>query len=137
MGIDPVTHKPKSHALGPDQLKDAANLSHMAQWEGARLQAEARLVRESKLQVTNPFQTQPGSSSSTQLVYEMTNIAPLPPQPPCLDVLSAWQGSWLKAPRYNDFAAASSSLDPRTSVLAFSNKGNVIQKDFFFFSVKN
>ncbi|KAJ3677393.1 hypothetical protein LUZ60_003117 [Juncus effusus] len=52
MGIDPVTHKPKSDALGPGpdgQSKSAANLSHMAQWESARLEAEARLVRESKL----------------------------------------------------------------------------------------
>ena len=52
MGIDPMTHKPKSHALGPSQLKDAANLSHMAQWENARLEAEARLVRKSKLHVS-------------------------------------------------------------------------------------
>jgi myb proto-oncogene protein len=45
MGIDPVTHKLKSDA----HCKDAANLSHMAQWESARLEAEARLVRESQL----------------------------------------------------------------------------------------
>ncbi|KAJ4745994.1 MYB-related transcription factor [Rhynchospora pubera] len=55
MGIDPVTHKPKCDALGPGadgQSKSAANLSHMAQWESARLEAEARLVRESKLRTT-------------------------------------------------------------------------------------
>ncbi|KAG5521237.1 hypothetical protein RHGRI_033706 [Rhododendron griersonianum] len=129
MGIDPVTHKQKSHALSSDQLKDAANLSHMAQWEGARLEAEARLVRESKLQVSNPFQTQLGSSSSAQLVYE---AGPLPLQPLCLDVLTAWQGSWLKAPKYNnDFAArtiaaTNSSLDPLTSALNFSKKGEAM-----------
>ncbi|KAG4992477.1 hypothetical protein AAZX31_09G215600 [Glycine max] len=51
MGIDPVTHKPKNDALlsteGPSKI--AANISHMAQWESARLEAEARLARESKL----------------------------------------------------------------------------------------
>lgn len=55
MGIDPVTHKPKCDALGPGadgQSKSTANLSHMAQWESARLEAEARLVRESKIRAT-------------------------------------------------------------------------------------
>ncbi|KAJ0243555.1 Transcription factor MYB16 [Hirschfeldia incana] len=48
MGIDPVTHKPKNETpLGLS--KNAATLSHMAQWESARLEAEARLARESKL----------------------------------------------------------------------------------------
>ncbi|XVF14305.1 hypothetical protein REPUB_Repub09cG0047500 [Reevesia pubescens] len=51
MGIDPITHKPKSDALlsTDGQSKNSANLSHMAQWESARLEAEARLVRESKI----------------------------------------------------------------------------------------
>nr|CAD1825233.1 unnamed protein product [Ananas comosus var. bracteatus] len=54
MGIDPLTHKPKSDALSPaaaasDHSKTVANLSHIAQWESARLEAEARLARESKL----------------------------------------------------------------------------------------
>uniref|UniRef100_A0A803LSA9 Uncharacterized protein n=1 Tax=Chenopodium quinoa TaxID=63459 RepID=A0A803LSA9_CHEQI len=42
MGIDPVTHKPKNDALLPaanggsgQQSKNAANLSHIAQWESA------------------------------------------------------------------------------------------------------
>ncbi|XP_058193480.1 transcription factor MYB16-like [Rhododendron vialii] len=131
LGIDPATHKPKSHALGPDQLKDAANLSHMAQWEGARLEAEARLVRESKLKVSNPFQTQVGPSASTQLVYEATTTttAPLPPpplQPLCLDVLTAWQGSWLNAPKCNAFSATSVTLDSLTSTFNFSNKGEAM-----------
>nr|AAM19708.1 myb-related protein-like protein [Eutrema halophilum] len=51
MGIDPVTHKPKNEtplsSLGLS--KNAATLNHMAQWESARLEAEARLARESKL----------------------------------------------------------------------------------------
>ncbi|KAK4371898.1 hypothetical protein RND71_007282 [Anisodus tanguticus] len=40
MGIDPNTHNPKSNIFG------SANLSHMAQWENARLEAEARLFCE-------------------------------------------------------------------------------------------
>ncbi|KAH7833716.1 hypothetical protein Vadar_009027 [Vaccinium darrowii] len=130
MGIDPMTHKPKSHALGPDQLKDAANLSHMAQWEGARLEAEARLVRESKLQVLKPFQTQPSSSASA---HEATTTAPLPDlplQPLCLDVLTAWQGSWLEAPGYNEFSAGNfatiGSLDSLTAPSNISRKGEAM-----------
>jgi transcription factor MYB, plant len=54
MGIDPVTHKPRSDALdagggGAQRAKAAAHLSHTAQWESARLEAEARLAREAKL----------------------------------------------------------------------------------------
>ncbi|KAK8519344.1 hypothetical protein V6N13_133268 [Hibiscus sabdariffa] len=63
MGIDPITHKPKSDALlsGTDahRSKNAANLSHMAQWESARLEAEARLVRESKLRSFQQRLTRP------------------------------------------------------------------------------
>ncbi|KAL4355270.1 hypothetical protein GQ457_06G000140 [Hibiscus cannabinus] len=70
MGIDPVTHKPKTDAL-------AANLSHMAQWESARLEAEARLVRDSKL-ILPPQNHLAAPSSSAR--------------PQCLDVLKAWQG---------------------------------------------
>ncbi|RCV33964.1 hypothetical protein SETIT_7G125200v2 [Setaria italica] len=59
MGIDPVTHKPRSDALGAggaggaaagaQHAKAAAHLSHTAQWESARLEAEARLAREARL----------------------------------------------------------------------------------------
>ncbi|KAJ0237282.1 Transcription factor MYB106 [Hirschfeldia incana] len=51
MGIDPVTHKHKNETLSSStgQSKNLATLSHMAQWESARLEAEARLARESKL----------------------------------------------------------------------------------------
>ncbi|CAL5191186.1 unnamed protein product [Lathyrus oleraceus] len=59
MGIDPVTHKPKNETLFSDNhSKNAANLSHMAQWESARLEAEARLVRESKLRSQYSLQQQ-------------------------------------------------------------------------------
>lgn len=40
MGIDPVTHRLRS-----GNHKNAVNLSHMAQWESIRLEAEARLVQ--------------------------------------------------------------------------------------------
>uniref|UniRef100_A0A6N2LVC1 Uncharacterized protein n=1 Tax=Salix viminalis TaxID=40686 RepID=A0A6N2LVC1_SALVM len=65
MGIDPVTHKPKNDALlsNDGQTKNAANLSHVAQWESARLEAEARLVRESKLR-SRSFQHQPSSMTA-------------------------------------------------------------------------
>nr|ASR18101.1 R2R3MYB16 [Ginkgo biloba] len=52
MGIDPVTHKPKSDSLnvvGTQSTNGSSTLSHMAQWESARLEAESRLARESKL----------------------------------------------------------------------------------------
>ncbi|OEL14109.1 Transcription factor MYB39 [Dichanthelium oligosanthes] len=57
MGIDPVTHKPRADAAGGAaggassgaRYRAAAHLSHTAQWESARLEAEARLAREAKL----------------------------------------------------------------------------------------
>ncbi|KAG8071192.1 hypothetical protein GUJ93_ZPchr0006g46366 [Zizania palustris] len=59
MGIDPVTHKPRADGdagagagAGAGRgacSRAAAHLSHTAQWESARLEAEARLAREAKL----------------------------------------------------------------------------------------
>ncbi|KAL6634620.1 hypothetical protein ACP70R_027291 [Stipagrostis hirtigluma subsp. patula] len=57
MGIDPVTHKPRADGAGGAadasasgaRYRAAAHLSHTAQWESARLEAEARLAREAKL----------------------------------------------------------------------------------------
>ncbi|KAE8658871.1 Transcription factor MYB32 [Hibiscus syriacus] len=77
MGIDPVTHKPKTDSATANP-KDAANLSHTAQWESARLEAEARLIRDSKLVI--PPQNRLAAPSSSA------------PRPQCLDVLKAWQG---------------------------------------------
>ncbi|CAL1392168.1 unnamed protein product [Linum trigynum] len=73
MGIDPVTHKPKNDALLTTQAgshysnnsKSAANLSHMAQWESARLEAEARLVRQSKLRSHSLLATLAAAAGST------------------------------------------------------------------------
>ncbi|KAJ1405809.1 SANT/Myb domain [Sesbania bispinosa] len=105
MGIDPTTHKPKTNALGGSSgchSKDAANLSHMAQWENARLEAEARLVREAKLQLQLQNQNnQLGSCSSTQPARLVLNkiTRQHPSLPPCLDILKAWQSSWTSKPQ--------------------------------------
>lgn len=109
MGIDPVTHKPKENPGGSAQSRHAAVVSHMAQWETARLEAEARLVRESKL------------LSKLQLLHKITARPPPPlPQaaaPPCLDVLKVWQAS--TAPN-GFFASPAGCLDSPTSTLNFS-----------------
>ncbi|KAK4418654.1 Transcription factor [Sesamum alatum] len=49
MGIDPQTHEPSASAPnGPmNRLPSSPSTRHMAQWESARLEAEARLSRES------------------------------------------------------------------------------------------
>ncbi|KAK1308979.1 Transcription factor MYB39 [Acorus calamus] len=71
MGLDPLTHKPRPEPISTH------NLSHAAQWEIARLQAEARLAHGSKL---GP--AQPGPSTSPG------------PHEPCMDdVPRAWQGT--------------------------------------------
>ncbi|KAL0397882.1 UNVERIFIED_CONTAM: DEAD-box ATP-dependent RNA helicase 6 [Sesamum calycinum] len=50
MGIDPQTHEPSSVPNGPiNRLPSSPSTRHMAQWESARLEAEARLSRESLL----------------------------------------------------------------------------------------
>ena len=49
MGLDPKTHEPlPSHGLAK-QAPASQTTRHMAQWESARLEAEARLSRESIL----------------------------------------------------------------------------------------
>ncbi|KAG6397732.1 hypothetical protein SASPL_143902 [Salvia splendens] len=107
MGIDPTTHKPKNHALGCSQPKEIANLSHMAQWESARLEAEARIVRESK---SNSFTSQ-------------TMSGPPPTRPPCLDILKVWQGTWMK--RKEAVFASIANLESPTSILNFSDNNTI------------
>ncbi|PON67347.1 MYB transcription factor [Parasponia andersonii] len=100
MGIDPVTHKPQRNTLGSVAAdpKDVSNLSHMAQWESTRLEAEARLVRESKLLhsqggVNVDESGSNGSSnnmatSSDEILKKMpTTFAP----PRWFDILKAWE----------------------------------------------
>ncbi|XP_075510824.1 transcription factor MYB17-like [Primulina tabacum] len=50
MGINPQTHEPSSTPNGSHKRIPASpSTRHMAQWEGARLEAEARLSKESPL----------------------------------------------------------------------------------------
>ncbi|KAK9274334.1 hypothetical protein L1049_019148 [Liquidambar formosana] len=50
MGLDPQTHEPFFTSCGPSTKAPASpSTRHMAQWESARLEAEARLSRESLL----------------------------------------------------------------------------------------
>ncbi|KAI3730748.1 hypothetical protein L1987_61924 [Smallanthus sonchifolius] len=85
MGIDPMTHKPKN---GTQLL--SSNLNHMAQWEAARLEAEARLVQK-----PNNHQTQQPSLVSPYIHDHHKTPTKVLPQPylPCLDVLKVWQGN--------------------------------------------
>ncbi|KAK6139384.1 hypothetical protein DH2020_026892 [Rehmannia glutinosa] len=106
MGIDPVTHKPKNNPAGSAH---AANLSHMAQWETARLEAEARLARDSKLLYSN-----------LHLLRKFTAPPPPPPPqmaaPPCLDVLKVWQATTVP----NGFFGSPGTLESPTSTLNFA-----------------
>ncbi|XP_010273102.1 PREDICTED: myb-related protein 308-like [Nelumbo nucifera] len=50
MGLDPQTHTPSFPSCGPVATPSTSpSTRHMAQWESARLEAEARLSRESLL----------------------------------------------------------------------------------------
>ncbi|KAF5779557.1 putative transcription factor MYB-HB-like family [Helianthus annuus] len=75
MGIDPITHKSRTAVN--------TNLSHMTQWENARLEAEARLVRGPR--VASNFYQRFHYGSAPFINKSL-------PQPLCLDVLKAWQG---------------------------------------------
>ncbi|GKA62914.1 homeodomain-like protein, partial [Tanacetum coccineum] len=75
MGIDPITHKPK--------IAVNTNVTHMTQWENARLEAEARLVHRSRV-VSNFYQRMHSGSAP----YQSMSF----PQPLCFDVLKERQG---------------------------------------------
>ncbi|PPR90339.1 hypothetical protein GOBAR_AA30345 [Gossypium barbadense] len=98
MGIDPVTQKPKTNALGSatGNPKDAATLSHMAQWESARLEAEARLQH---------------------------CMTPPATRPQCLDVLKAWQGLVTGLFTFNN---TTDNLQSPTSTLNFVENTNTL-----------
>ncbi|OVA08966.1 SANT/Myb domain [Macleaya cordata] len=84
MGIDPVTHKPKSDALTSvdGQPRDSANISHMAQWESARLEAEARLARDSKLKSTSSLPSPPPPPQQQPPAPPAGGTTSPPPPPP-------------------------------------------------------
>ncbi|XP_027152536.1 transcription factor MYB106-like [Coffea eugenioides] len=136
MGIDPSTHRPKTNALGSAHQKDTANLSHMAQWESARLEAESRLVRESKLlslsTAFNHSHLSPPASAQLPLAKALVSrlVTPLEPMVPmvqkhyfhCLDILKAWQRTWTTTKNANGFfSTAIGSLQSPTSTLHFSD----------------
>ncbi|XP_057481746.1 transcription factor MYB16-like [Actinidia eriantha] len=128
MGIDPVTHKPKNEALlsSDGQSKNTANLSHMAQWESARLEAEARLVRQSKLR-SSSFHLQLGSPAPEFPTTPLNkSVGPTTP-PRCLDILKVWTGVWTKKSDGGNFtgsvAGLGEDLESPTSTLSFSATG--------------
>ncbi|MCD9642237.1 hypothetical protein HAX54_028928 [Datura stramonium] len=99
MGIDPMTHKPKitNNLNVASASKYIANLSHMAEWESARLEAEARLIgTSSKHSNKIPLHNNNNHSISQQLPYY---------QLPCLNILKAWQRTTTKLPTINDISA--------------------------------
>nr|URY18773.1 MYB protein [Zanthoxylum bungeanum] len=116
MGIDPMTHRPK--------VADGSNLSHMAQWESARLEAEARLVKESKAK-QNDQQCPPPSTN--KLLNRMdTN------RPRCLDILKAWESTVLCNSGIISFGNNVNDLESPTSILQFSgNKPEAIMSNNF------
>lgn len=97
MGIDPMTHKPN----GAGSSKYVANLSHMAEWESARLEAEARLVRKSKI-LFNNMNNYNINNHTTTISQQLPNYHQ---QLPCLDILKAWQMSTTILPTINDISA--------------------------------
>ncbi|XP_051136732.1 transcription factor MYB16-like [Andrographis paniculata] len=100
MGIDPATHKPKNNST-------AVSLSHTAQWEAARLEAEARLARDSNLHSRVTARPSPF----------------LPPQLallPCLDILKVWQANTATAGHVSLFSSERPTKSSPTSTLNFS-----------------
>ncbi|XP_019236393.1 PREDICTED: transcription factor MYB39-like [Nicotiana attenuata] len=93
MGIDPMTHQPKRDTSQSN--KSISSLCHMAEWETARLEAEARLVRNSNIIYNN----------------NNNNYQPRNFQLPCLDVLKAWQMSRTKSPTINEDINSTIFLD--------------------------
>ncbi|GMN42209.1 hypothetical protein TIFTF001_011419 [Ficus carica] len=114
MGIDPVTHKPKNDLLSNDgaQSKNASNLSHMAQWESARLEAEARLVRESKLRNTS-------ASKPADLVTQLL------PSRTTTPTTTNWNNSVVWSKSTGVFRG---DLESPTSTLTFSEKRTVVRE---------
>ncbi|PWA47058.1 homeodomain-like protein [Artemisia annua] len=109
MGIDPMTHKPKS---GTQHL--GTNLNHMAQWEAARLEAEARLVQKPN----NHLNQVSYNHVSPQYLHDFHKTpTTLPPQTlPCLDVLKVWQGNLWSNYSINNESLQSLISRPKVSV---------------------
>ncbi|KAL4318727.1 hypothetical protein GQ457_18G025700 [Hibiscus cannabinus] len=120
LGVDPMTHKPRVDASTSQSgsTKKGSNLSHMAQWESARLEAEARLVRDSKQTIPNT-----NTNTNTNLIHPKNNHLSIDPsrinRPRCLDVLKAWQGVVAGM-----FAFPGQDLESPTSTLSFYGTGH-------------
>ncbi|XP_039023738.1 transcription factor MYB106-like [Hibiscus syriacus] len=85
MGIDPMTHKPRIDALSSSGHEcHNSNLNHMAQWERARLEAEAREAGRYSSNKQALLRIQPK-------IHPGTDPLSLKPRPKCIDVLKAWQ----------------------------------------------
>lgn len=135
-GIDPVTHKPKTDALilsGDGQSKKNTNiLSHMAQWESARLEAEARLAKQSKLrsaslhdQLGSPAPSFSPVDSAAALVKL---VAPSKP-PSCLEILKDWKVVWNMPEEGGGgglVAGLGGDLDSPTSTRSFSGNAQPV-----------
>lgn len=130
MGIDPVSHKPKNDTLlcTDGQSKSVANLSHMAQWESARLEAEARLVKQSKLRC--PVEKQVGSvDASMASVKLLATTAGEPTR--CLDILKAWDRVW-GGKQNDDGVNGNGDMESPTSTLSTTGVGESSTNFFEF-----
>lgn len=101
LGIDPVTHKPKTDGFilsNNSQSKRNTNLRHMAQWESARLEAEARFVRQSKFCSNLPNERLGSQAPTFSPVASATLINVVAPFKPsrCFDVLKDLKAVWNK-----------------------------------------
>ncbi|KAH7662952.1 myb proto-oncogene protein plant protein [Dioscorea alata] len=71
MGLNPDTYAPSSSPSSSTNSSSSSSARHMAQWESARLEAEARLSRESLLFSSSSSSTAPTptlSASSSDLI---------------------------------------------------------------------
>ncbi|XP_023526750.1 transcription factor MYB41-like isoform X2 [Cucurbita pepo subsp. pepo] len=67
IGIDPQTHEPFNSRCSSSTAPASPTTRHMAQWESARLEAEARLSRESSLFTPLPMETTTDSDFFLQI----------------------------------------------------------------------
>nr|QHG11484.1 R2R3-MYB transcription factor 56 [Taxus chinensis] len=133
MGIDPITHKPKSESfnVGEGQSKSSSALSHMAQWESARLEAEARLTKQSRLRGKGLF-TSHGTlpSTNTSIFSNVSwNKEKLQVSNRCLDVLNA------KLLHGGGGNSNSSLLESPTSSLSFASQSEATPRSQFQFPI--
>ncbi|RCV06998.1 hypothetical protein SEVIR_1G212600v4 [Setaria viridis] len=119
MGIDPVTHKPRADAPGATasgaRYRAAAHLSHTAQWESARLEAEARLAREAKLRALASPPPPPASAPAASGLESPTST------------LSFSEGAMFAGAAHDDVPGAARApvvLTPRSYGEAFGEHGD-------------